>query len=41
MPQNHNQRVDHFAVAPELFQPMLAQEKLLENSGLSTAWLNR
>ncbi|WP_264211297.1 carboxymuconolactone decarboxylase family protein [Leisingera thetidis] len=28
------QRLDHFSAAPELFQPMLEQEKLLKESGL-------
>ena len=28
------QRLDQFAVAPDLFQPMMAQEKLFEESGL-------
>ncbi|MBO9436406.1 carboxymuconolactone decarboxylase family protein [Ruegeria sp. R13_0] len=34
MPKEQSQRVDHFGVAPELFQPMLEQEKLLKDSGL-------
>jgi len=34
MPKEQNQRVDHFDVAPELFQPMLEQETLLKQSGL-------
>ena len=34
MPNEQNPRVDHFGVAPELFQPMLEQEKLLKESGL-------
>lgn len=29
------QRLDHFSVAPELFQPMIEQETLLGNSGLA------
>ncbi|UWQ54333.1 carboxymuconolactone decarboxylase family protein [Leisingera caerulea] len=28
------QRLDHFAAAPDLFQPMLEQEKLFKDSGL-------
>ncbi|MEE2946470.1 MAG: carboxymuconolactone decarboxylase family protein [Pseudomonadota bacterium] len=27
-------RLDHFAVAPELFQPMMQQEKILAESGI-------
>ena len=34
MQKEQNQRVDHFGVAPELFQPMLEQEELLKDSGL-------
>lgn len=34
MTNDQSQRLDHFGVAPELFQPMLAQEKLLADSGL-------
>lgn len=34
MPKDQNQRLDHFSVAPELFQPMLEQEKLLKDGGL-------
>ena len=34
MTKDQTQRLDHFGVAPELFQPMLAQEKLLADSGL-------
>lgn len=29
-----SQRLDHFATAPDLFQPMLEQEKLIKDSGL-------
>ena len=34
MVDNQSQRLDHFAVAPDLFQPMLEQENLLGQSGL-------
>lgn len=34
MTNEQTQRVDHFGVAPDLFQPMLDQEKLLKQSGL-------
>lgn len=34
MPQTYGQRVDHFAVAHDLFQPMLEQERILKESGL-------
>ncbi|MFY2822675.1 carboxymuconolactone decarboxylase family protein [Ruegeria sp. MALMAid1280] len=34
MSDQHTQRLDHFCVAPELFQPMLEQEKLLQECGL-------
>ena len=34
MPNEQSQRLDHFGVAPELFQPMLEQEKLLKGSEL-------
>lgn len=34
MPNEQSQRLDHFGVAPELFRPMLEQEKLLNDSGL-------
>ncbi len=34
MSNRQSQRLDHFGVAPELFQPMFDQEKLLEESGL-------
>ncbi|WP_415920867.1 carboxymuconolactone decarboxylase family protein [Tateyamaria sp. SN6-1] len=34
MTKEQIQRVDHFGVASELFQPMLDQEKLLRQSGL-------
>lgn len=34
MTKELTQRLDHFGVAPDLFQPMLDQEKLLKQSGL-------
>lgn len=34
MSSQHAQRLDHFGVAPDLFQPMLEQEKLLKDSGI-------
>ena len=34
MTNEQTQRIDHFGVAPDLFQPMLDQEKLLKQSGL-------
>lgn len=34
MSNEHTPRLDHFGVAPDLFQPMMQQEKLLEESGL-------
>jgi len=30
-------RIDHFKVAPDLFQPMMEQEKLLKESGLESS----
>ena len=40
MPKEHNARLDHFSVAPELFQPMLDQEKLLNESGLEQSLID-
>lgn len=37
MSKEQTPRVDHFGVAPELFQPMLQQEKLLKRSGLESS----
>lgn len=34
MPDQHAPRLDHFSVAPELFQPMMDQENMLKESGL-------
>ncbi|MEM0949684.1 MAG: carboxymuconolactone decarboxylase family protein [Pseudomonadota bacterium] len=34
MSEEQSQRVDHFGIASELFQPMFEQEKLLKESGL-------
>lgn len=34
MSDQPSQRLDHFSVAPDLFQPMLEQEKILQASGL-------
>ena len=34
MSEQSSQRLDHFTVAPDLFKPMLDQEKLFEDAGL-------